>query len=258
MAFSGPNHSGANREKGRGLSDDLSTPKHMKAGTRPLWCRGPARCCAPHGLLIQRGRGATTHGLPPVHPGAGTQLCVLQLPKARPQAVGCCTQLAWQQHLCPMAVKECGSSPVTPRTAAAPVPCGCGVAKRHFPVTRMLRALAHYSPVGSASGFQASPPGAQHRAPPPSPTTTNCAASRCATICPPHPQTPPPGHQPSCTGEDKGSRTRRHAARGWFPLPRTHTGTAGSGGGPAALATRHRGTLLPAESRREGSADRGR
>ena len=99
--------------------------------------------------------------------GQVSALCALgplQLLQAHSQAVGCSSQPVWQHHLCLLAVKECGSSAVVPRAAAAPMPCNCGAVWQHVPVTRRLRSLAHYSTVRSVSGSQASRPGPEHRA----------------------------------------------------------------------------------------------
>ena len=100
---------------------------------------GPARCCALTAPLANRAVVPQHGNVPGLVPGQGSALCALgplQQPQARPEAVGCWTQPGWLHNLCQMAVKECGSSPVMPRAAAALVPCSRRVAWQHVPVTR--------------------------------------------------------------------------------------------------------------------------
>ena len=130
-----------------------------------------------------------------------------------------------------MATKECEASSVALRAAAAPVRCRHAAAWQHVPLTRRLRALAHCSTVGSASGSQASPPSPQQRV-----HTPNNNQLWTEQVCRrAHPQTTPP-----CCCSHAQMRTRGAGPGGtlpedWSPFPgHTHTHTCGSASRPQA------------------------
>ena len=158
----------------------------------------------------------------------------------------------------PVQSRSVGPALVVPRTTAVPswVACPCDI-EVASPGQHLPRQAQRHAPLPPCQGLE-------HQAHT-TLTTTNCGASRCATM---PPLTPPPCHCPLAHMRTRGAGPDGTLQEDGSPFPGltqawrcllsiSASAGLGTASNLAGLATGRPGTPRPVESHREGSTNRG-